>query len=204
MEAIKRHKFLFLYSELAGYMLSCMKLLTELYPYEIYMVRWPVNKEAPFDFNFPEHFHVKEKNEFTFETLQEYVKQINPDIIYCSGWMDKEYVKICKQYRKKIPVITAFDNKWKGTLKQHIATIVSPFTIKKYFSHCFVAGSQQFEYAVKLGFSKQNILTGLYAADVDFFYNQYIENKESKSKKFPHRFIYVGRYYEFNSLFSIY
>ena len=34
------------------------------------------------------------------ERLRE--RNINPDIIICSGWMDKDYLKITKLYFKKI------------------------------------------------------------------------------------------------------
>lgn len=196
----KVKKFLFLYSELAGYMLSCMKLLTELKPVEIEVICWPVNKEAPFSFIFPDKIKVHQKSEFTFDGLVKKVESINPDVIYCSGWIDKDYTKICKRYKSKIPVITAFDNKWKGSIRQYIATLVSPFTIKKYFSHCFVPGPQQYTYAQKLGFQKGKILTGLYVADIDFFSKQYALNKKQKEVNFPKRFIYVGRYYSFKGL----
>ncbi len=193
-------KFLFLYSELAGYMLSCMKLLAEKKDVEIYIICWPVNKEAPFNFIFPDTLKVRRKNEFSFLQLKEYVQNIQPDVIYSSGWMDKDYNKICKLYRSRIPVITAFDNKWKANLKQKIAAVVSPFTLKKYFSHCFVPGELQFQYALKLGFKRENVLQGLYAADVDFYYQQYLLNKANKATSFPKRFIYVGRYYAFKGI----
>jgi glycosyltransferase involved in cell wall biosynthesis len=193
-------KFLFLYSELAGYMLSCMKLLAEKKQVEIYIVCWPVNKEAPFNFSFPSNFRVRQKNEFNFLELKEYVQNIQPDIIYSSGWMDKDYTKIAKLYRKKIPVITAFDNKWKGSFRQNVASLISPFTIKKYFSHCFVPGDLQYQYALKLGFKNENILKGLYAAEVDFYYQQFLANKAQKLQNFPKRFIYVGRYYAFKGI----
>ncbi len=193
-------KFLFLYSELAGYMLSCMKKLAESKGAEIFIIRWPLNKEAPFQFDFPSDMHVHQKDEFSFEALKNYVRKIDPDVIYCSGWMDKQYIKICKEYRSRIPVITAFDNKWTGSFKQLIAQVVSPFTLQKYFSHCFVPGPQQYSYGLKLGFKKENILTGLYAADIDFFYHQYQKNKAVKQRDFPKRFIYVGRYYSFKGI----
>ena len=60
-------KFIFLYSELAGYMLSCMKLLNESKAVEIYVVRWPINKEAPFKFNFPELLFAGRLPIFVFE-----------------------------------------------------------------------------------------------------------------------------------------
>ena len=35
---------------------------------------------------------------------------------------------------------------------------------------------------------------------MDFFYQQYLDNKESKRKNFPKKFIYVGRYYDFKGI----
>lgn len=193
-------KFLFLYSELAGYMLTCMRKLAELKHVSVTIIRWPVNKEAPFQFDFPQGMVVRQKDEFKGNELKTFVRQLQPDVIYTSGWMDKDYVSICKSFKKSIPIITAFDNKWKGNLRQQLARLVSPFTIQTYFTHCFVPGPQQLEYGLKLGFPKDKILEGLYAADIDFFYKQYLSNKDSKSKNYPRRFIYVGRYYSFKGL----
>jgi glycosyltransferase involved in cell wall biosynthesis len=193
-------KFLFLYSELAGYMLSCIKLLAETKGVDVCIIRWPINKEAPFQFDFPKAIKVYEKSDFTFPQLKQLVKEFNPDLIYTSGWMDKEYTKICRFYRKSIPIITAFDNKWTGSLKQQIASKISPFTIHKCFSHCFVPGDLQLKYALKLGFKRERILQGLYSADVAFFNRQFYDNKATKEKMFPKRFIYVGRYYSFKGI----
>jgi glycosyltransferase involved in cell wall biosynthesis len=56
------------------------------------------------------------------------------------------------------------------------------------------------EFAKRLGFNKQNTLTGLYSCDYSFFHNLFLQCKEEKQKKFPHRFIYVGRYYDFKGV----
>jgi glycosyltransferase involved in cell wall biosynthesis len=40
----------------------------------------------------------------------------------------------------------------------------------------------------------------MYSADVDLFHQYYNETKEAKENKFPHRFIYVGRYTELKGI----
>ena len=193
---MEKKKIVFLYTEIAAYFLACIEKLLQQPDIEVHIVRWAVNDEAPFLFSFPENLNIYTRNDYSCDQLQKLIADISPSIVYASGWMDKDYLKICKEYKKRIPVIVGFDNQWKGTLKQRLATLISPFKILNHFSHCWVPGLLQQEYAIRLGFKKQNILTGFYCCDFDLFHNQYLANKEIKQKQFPHRFIYVGRYVE--------
>lgn len=190
-------KIVFLYSELATYFLACVEKLAAVPGIEVHIVRWKVNNEAPFRFSFPDTIKICDRETFaSADALLQFVNTLNPSVIYTSGWMDKGYLAVCKAYKKKIPVIVGFDNQWKGSLKQRIATLISPFKILNHFSHCWVPGDLQYTYALKLGFKKQNILTGFYSCDFDFFHAQYLENEAQKKANFPKRFIYVGRYTE--------
>ena len=198
---MEKKKIVFLYSELAAYFLACIEELLKRPGIEVHIIRWPVNKEAPFRFSFPENVKIYSRNEFdSAEALARKVDAIGPSAIYCSGWVDKGYLSVCKAYKNKIPVIVGFDNQWKGTLKQRIATFISPFKILNHFSHCWVPGAPQEEYAVRLGFKKDKVLTGFYCCDHDFFHQQYLANADEKKEKFPKRFIYIGRYYDFKGI----
>ncbi len=193
---MEKKKIVFLYTELATYFLACIETLLQYPEVEVHIVRWAINKEAPFHFSFPDNIKIYNRNEYSSDQLQQLIASINPSVLYSSGWMDKDYLLICKQYKNKIPVIVGFDNQWKGSLKQRFATLVSPFKILNHFTHCWVPGKLQEDYALRLGFKKQNILTGFYCCDFDLFHNQYLANKQQKQQHFPHRFIYVGRYVE--------
>jgi glycosyltransferase involved in cell wall biosynthesis len=196
-----KRKVLILYTELAVYTLACLNEFCNRYQNtEVFLVRWPLNKEAPFDFSFNDSIKIFERKDYNRDGLKALAKEINPDAILCSGWMDKDYVSVCKEWNKKIPVILAMDNKWKGTLKQKFATVYSRFSILKYFRFVWVPGSAQKSYAAKLGFPEKNIRTGFYSADTSFFNSQYQESKIEKNKKFPHRFIFAGRYYDFKGV----
>src|SRR5690349_20605223 len=122
--------FLFLYTEIADYFLACLHALSSKKDVEIHVVKWPVNKEAPFKFTFSEKIKWYEKDSFNKKELLELTKNISPDLIYCSGWIDKEYLFICKRFRNKIPVVAGFDNKWKGSLKQQLGAVLSSFIIR--------------------------------------------------------------------------
>lgn len=192
-------KILFLYTELAGYFISCLRELSKK-GVEIHIVHWPVNPEAPFVFSLPEGVKPYDRKKFNSRQLAELAKKISPDAIYCSGWIDKDYLKVCKDYRSRIPVIVGFDNKWKGTLKQKAGSLLSKILIHRYFSHCWIPGKPQLSYAHHLKFVDENILTGFYSCDYDFYQSLYEKHMESKRKKFPHRLIFVGRYYDFKGV----
>lgn len=191
-----RRKILFLYFELAGYTVACIEHLAATHPADIHVVRYPVNPVAPFQFTFSEGIKTYERKDYADEALIELCHSIQPDVIYVCGWSDKGYVKAAAYFRKSIPVILTFDNPWLGTIKQHIATLAGPFYLKKIFTHCWVPGEPNAKYARKLGFKEEDLLQGLYSADVSLFHKYNNANKEEKNQKFPHRFIYVGRYTE--------
>lgn len=193
-------KILILYTELAGYTLASIKALHETHQAIVHLVRWPVNAEAPFDFNFESGVQVYNRKEFTTEKLLKLADEIHPDIVLCSGWTDKGYLAVCKVWRKSIPVVLAMDNKWQGTARQQLAVIISRFTIMRYFTHSWVPGREQMVYAEKLGFAKNKIKTGFYTCDVDRFHLVFEETKSEKEKQFPHVFVYVGRYYDFKGV----
>lgn len=195
-----RPRLLFLYSELADYFLACIRKLIAEYDVEVMVIHWPVNKEAPFLFSFPEGLTFYEKSLFDRQKLQSKVKDFSPDFIYCSGWMDKDYLHVIKGYKEKIPVVMGLDTWWNKSLKQYLACFLSRFTLLNRFSHCWVPGNRQRLYANKLGFKEENIMTGYYSADVEYF-KQIGENcSVQKSRKYPHRFIYTGRYYDFKGI----
>ena len=70
-------KLLFLYTELSGYFIACLKKLSELHDVEIYVFHWPVNKEAPFDFEFSGNVKFFEKRAFSKQELSEKIKTVH-------------------------------------------------------------------------------------------------------------------------------
>jgi len=190
--------FLFLYTEIAEYFLACCNELTK--HGEVHIVRWPVNKEAPFQFQVNEKIKLYSKADYDVDQLNQLVNNIKPDIIICSGWIDKDYLKITKGYFKKIPTVMTCDTHWNGSFKQRLATVISRFTLLNIFSHAWVPGQIQKQYVLNLGFKEQNIETSFYSCDLNYFESIYQSQKTEKQNHFPKRFLYVGRYYEFKGI----
>ena len=195
-----RAKVVFLYTEIAGYFLSCVKELTK--SADVLVVRWPVNSEAPFDLTGYTGLEIIDRSKIGEPELASKVKVFNPDILICSGWIDKGYLKIAKSFHRKIPVVVSLDNHWKGSLKQRVASLISPFYLKRIFTHAWVPGEMQAEFARHLGF-ENNLLKNFYCADTELFEKIYQNTFSKKETKFPHRFLYVARYVEHKGIFEM-
>lgn len=188
-----KKRILILYTEIAGYTLACINELRK-YEVEIYLIRWEVNKEAPFQFNFNDINETIRGHYSNDIELMKYCKEIKPDILLVSGWLDNGYLKVARYFYGKIPTILTMDNNWKGSLRQVFSTWISPFFIRNKFSHVWVPGIQQKIFANKLGYSDEKIMTGFYSCDRELFHTYYKNNKDLKSKNYPKVFLFVGRY----------
>jgi glycosyltransferase involved in cell wall biosynthesis len=188
-------KALFLYTELAPYVLACLKALVEQQDVELHLVRWPVNKEAPFELDFPGRFKVYDRDALDDESLVRLVQALKPEITFASGWVDKGYMAACRELRKRArPTVMCSDTAWRGDVRQVAAAIAARFWVKGTFSHAWVTGGAQATYAAKLGFPETDVRTGFYSADVDRFSPLAHQFAGPKAEKFPHRFLCVARY----------
>lgn len=194
-------KILILFNELSEYIMACVNALAVQSGAGIQIIRLPLNKEAPFKFGYIHpNITLHLRTDFSDNQLVDTCMQLNPDMIICSGWKDKAYLKVCSHFHGKIPTVLIFDNKWRGSLRQHFAAVASPLLIKNKFSHCFVPGAEQKKFAKKLGYPDNKILTGLYACDFKHFSSMYNRAQEAKAREHPKRFLYVGRYLEIKGI----
>ena len=176
--------------------MACVNYLVSNNNVTAHIVRYPVNEVAPFKFEDYKNVKYHERKQFNQKQLSDLTKEINPSIIICSGWKDKGYLQLCKEYFGKIDTILTFDNPWTNSLKQNVYSVIAPLYFKKVFSHAWIPEEEHKKFASKLGFKDANILYGVYSADFDLFHNQYLANRNQKQKQFPHRILYVGRYTE--------
>jgi len=197
----KKKKVLFLYTEMADYFMAACEALAE--KAEVYIIRWPVNIEAPFEFKVPNGVHLIDRNQYDTIALIKKAKEIQPNVIFCSGWIDKGYLKVVKEFSGQVPTVLSMDNQWKGNPKQQIASLVAQYTILKYFDFAWVPGTKQVVYAKRLGFSDHQIFTGYYTANVERFNAVYEKSKLAKNENYPKSFLYVGRYIKHKGVFDL-
>lgn len=193
---------LILYYELAEYTLACIRELAHYGKANIHVVRYPLNKEAPFQFNLTiPGVTFYNRRDLSSEALMHLVKKINPEVTYCGGWMDKGYIQAIEGLRKNgKSVLLAFDNHWRGDVKQQLSALYFKVRYRKLFTHCFIPGQPQKIFAQKLGFKENEIFTGVYSADVNAFEKVYREFIAQKENNLPHVFVYAARYYTFKGI----
>lgn len=184
---------LVLYTELAPYVLACLRALAQR-GVEVHVVRWPVNNEAPFALDIT-GVHIHERRVMDDATLERFAEDLAPDLVLCSGWIDKGYVKVCRTLRKKGAVtVLCSDTAWQGRPRQWVAAVGARFVLPRIFSRAWVTGERQALYARKLGFADERISKGFYAADTDRFLPLGAQLLAARQDRWPHRFLCVARY----------
>jgi glycosyltransferase involved in cell wall biosynthesis len=185
-------KILYLYTEVMGYTMSTIHELVER-DCDVHVIHLVKNRKAPLKFKDEKNVTFYDRSDYTFSMMLDLVRRIEPKLIVISGWVDKGYLGVAALLKHKgVPVVVGFDDQWKGTLKQKFASIFR-LSLKLFFSHAWVSGVYQFEYAKRLGFSNHEIIHDLYSADLAKF-NISWETKIQKNTAYPKTFLFVGRF----------
>lgn len=178
----KPNRYLFLYTRLPDYFFRCVQHLVNSSPAgsEAKIVCYPQDGDAPYQYDDQTGaIGIIEKKDLA--TLNEW----NPDLIYVSGWGDKDYNRFTVRYIREIPVIIGMDNPWKGTIKQKVASWLAPLFLRKKATHLWISGYPQYEFARRMGFPANRILHDLYCADTVKF--------RKATHGFRKRILFVGR-----------
>jgi glycosyltransferase involved in cell wall biosynthesis len=181
-------------------MLNCI-LLASKSGFDINVVRYPLNIEAPFDFKIPNNITLYDREDFSSsKDLIDLVNTHNPQLLFVSGWIDKLYLKVIRSFKVKSKIILLIDTPWYGTIKQKVWSFIFRKVYKKCFIHIWIPGKPQRIYAEKLGFSSNNIFEGLYTCNTNLFN---IESFIGSNNLMPKRILFVGRYVEQKAIIEL-
>lgn len=188
-------KILYLYSEVLGYTMATIRELANR-GNEVHVLHWDHKKLTPYKPPPVSNIFMYNRSEFSAQQMKKLAKDIDPSVVVVSGWMDGGYLSVARQLRQAgLPVVAGFDNHWEGTKKQWLAIFLARARgLSQFFSHAWVAGINQFEYARRFGFARENIIYDLYSADLQLFNRTYQNNLDNRRSKYPHRFLFVGRF----------
>ncbi len=183
--------------------MACIETLVNKYDVDVHIVRKLINKEAPFDLgNLSSSITLHNSDDFNYESLKKLAIKTNPSLLFCGGWGDKRYLKLANLFKKSIPTVIGFDNKWEGNLKQRILLTLGKIMIRPKFKFAFVPGEAQKKFALKLGFKNNYIVLGAYSADINHFSKIYEKNKQESLDSTNH-FLYIGRYVNHKGIFEL-
>ena len=177
-----------------GYSMATIKSLVDQGNI-IHIVHWDKKKISPYQLSNYKNVYTYSRSLQTYESLKSIIFNINPDITVVSGWQDIMYLRLARVLKSsnKI-VVVGFDDQWHGTLRQYLGLIIGKCGgLNLFFSHAWISGIYQFEYARNLGFKKNKIIYDLYSADLIMFHEAYKNSQLLKKESYPHRFLFVGR-----------
>lgn len=188
-------KVLYLYSEVMGYTMATVCALAKQ-GCEVHIVHWDHKKLTPYQAPPLINVYMYKRSDFSVSDIRKLSEELSPSIVVVSGWMDKGYLVISQELRKKgIKVVVCFDDIWFGTIRQKFAAVLAYLGFfSLFYSHAWVTGSLQFEYARRLGFDRRSIIYDCYSADLKLFHDGYKATLNPKTKKYPRRFLFVGRF----------
>lgn len=183
-------EIVFLYTQVMGYTEAVLSKIISLdRNIRINCVYWDNNNVYLFKNKFINY--IPKSNFENKYSLNEFVENIGPKIIYISGWMDKDYLNVVKNQKSKgVTIVMGLDNQWRGTFKQYFASLFRFFLIKPYYDFAWIPGIKQYEFAKKLGFKHNQIIKYLYTADVNLFQKEFQSLILQDKKKIV---LFVGR-----------
>jgi glycosyltransferase involved in cell wall biosynthesis len=185
-------RMLVLYRELAGYFVTCMKHLAEQHDVEIDIVAYPINADAPFQFDFGSRISVYKRTTMHAAEIEKLVSHRNYHLIFCGGWTDADYLDIVRNHRE-IPSLVGFDKQWLGSSRDWISAMKNRLRVKPIFDFAFVPGVEQKHFAKKMGFHDHEIMDGAYSCDTQAFGEVYVK-RQAQHADAVKRLWFAGRY----------
>ncbi len=189
----ERKNIIVLYTRLPDYFFACAKYMVQTHPLNFIIIRKKPDENAPFVFENEEHIQLRDLESFSNETeVIQYCDSLSPIAMISAGWSEPAYRKVTKHFRSRIPVICGLDNFWENNWKQTLKTLFFSGVVHGMFSHIWVTGMPQYEFAKRMGYPNNKILKGYYVGSASK-YAAYQHLRPSGDQPFPKSFIYFGR-----------
>jgi len=187
-------KILYLYAELSPYLRPVFEAYVKTYGVELHVVHWDHLRLTPYQPVLMDGVSYYKRSECNLEKLKRLAEEIAPDLIYVVGWMDMDYLRITKKWRTRgVPIVVGFDDVWSGNFRQQVGSLIMKCIGKLFFSHAFVSFALQYEFAKRMGFKDENIISNLLSCDTSLFHGSQLK-LSAKRMNYPHTFVYIGRF----------
>jgi len=187
-------KIAFLWTGLSGYMNACLKELSRREGVELFVSHELPGSEAPYD---EEQFswipkRVSWRSQADLASLGSTLNDFLPQIMVIPSWHVPAYRRVALNFSGRCWRVMVMDNPWRGTLKQRLGALVSPFYVKPITDVVWLPGERQADFARRLGFSQSAILRGSFTCDNSAFAAVHTARVE-QGLPVPRRFVFVGR-----------
>ena len=188
-------KIAILWTRLSGYLNACLKELGSKEGVELFICHELPVDDAPFEecqFDWIPN-RMAWRTKCNPGVLAQKLRLFGPDIMIVPSWHIPVYRRIARQYAGRCWRVMVMDNPWRGTLKQRLGILISPFYVKPITDAVWLPGERQAVFARKLGFSQNSILRGCYSCDHTSFASIHTSRIEN-GKPLPRKFLFAGRF----------
>ena len=192
------YKIVYLYSEVMPYQTIVYKEMSEM-GHEVHVFMDDKNRQTPYVPDDVNNVYYYKQSHFSKGELYDKVLHLDPDLLVVCGWSSKKYLYTARKIRKqkRIPVVSPIDTQFTWRFKQILGFIISPFYIKKAFTHIWVPGVRQYFFARCLGYGDDRIILNSLTGNTHLFYKADIDKKKNN---YPKNLLFVGRYNEVKGL----
>jgi glycosyltransferase involved in cell wall biosynthesis len=191
----ENRSILYLYTEVMGYTTATIDALIDS-GFNVVLVHWDHKKLTESTISERAGLEVHRRSVNDFRSLAKLAAELSPHGVVVSGWQDRLYLRVCFILRRqKVKVVVVFDDQWFGTLKQWFGALLGKVgVLSLFFSHAWVAGDSQFEFARRLGFKSKDIAFDFLSADTSIFCPPSKGEVPVNSGGESTTYLYVGRF----------
>jgi glycosyltransferase involved in cell wall biosynthesis len=168
---MERIRFAYLQKSPSGHANACIKALAATGRAELFVTLPPTLEDSPHEVEAVDWID----RTYPLESLGHddglirALRDFHPDVTLIVGWERPVYRRCARALRGSSVRVVAMDNQWLRTPKQLLATLSSRIYLRPYFDAAFLPGPRQRDFALRLGFARDRIFEGFYAADVERF-----------------------------------
>jgi glycosyltransferase involved in cell wall biosynthesis len=132
------------------------------------------------------------RSQSDLDRLEQQLREFAPEIMVMPSWHVQAYRRIARKFAKRCWRVMVMDNPWRGSLRQRLGILASPFYVKPLTDVVWLPGERQANFARKLGFSQNAILRGSFTCDHPAF--AAVHNARiAQGQPLPRCFVFVGR-----------
>jgi glycosyltransferase involved in cell wall biosynthesis len=180
---------------------ACLKELSARDGVELFVSHELPDKEAPYDEGqftwIPNRFAWRTPDDL--DQLDGKLREFAPEIMVVPSWHVPAYRRAARNFANRCWRVMVMDNPWRGSLKQRLGTVISPFYVKPITDMVWLPGERQAAFARRLGFSQSAILRGSFTCDHPAFEAVH-SARLAQGQPVPRRFVFIGRMVEAKSV----
>jgi glycosyltransferase involved in cell wall biosynthesis len=179
------------WTRLSGYLSACLRELATRPGVELLVAHEAASADAPFDNSL--FSWMAQRIEYAPRPDRDYLlgqtRRFVPDVLLVASWNIGEFRYVLQRLHPRPLRVLCMDNQWRGTWKQRLGVIASPWYVRRMYEVAFLPGERQASFARRLGFPDDRIWQGSLCPDTATL----AAEAGTRHLPLPRAFGYLGR-----------